>query len=137
MTLFVDSSSLLKLYVPESGSELVRTLVSKADLVATAALSYTEIRATLARLQRDKRLTAAQFRETKRRFDSEWPALLSVTVTDDLTRTAGDLAEGHALRSSDAIQLAAFVQLLQGSDDEDVEFSSFDERLTRAAKSLG
>ena len=45
MTVYLDTSSLVKLYVAEPESESVRRLVENADIVATAAIAYAEARA--------------------------------------------------------------------------------------------
>jgi len=57
-------------------------------------------------------------------------------VTSDLARRAGDLAEEHALRAYDALQLASAL-ILKERLDADVSFLSFDENLSRAVKSAG
>lgn len=137
MTLYLDTSSLVKLYVDEPGTDRVRALVERADLVATSSITYAEIRATLARLRRERQLTATEYARRKRQFLEDWAAFLSIDVTDSLTEAAGELAEQHALTGCDAVQLATFVQLLQSAEDDDIEFSSFDQRLNKAARSLG
>ena len=137
MTLYVDTSSLVKLYIDEVGSDRVRTLVGRADLVVTSSITYAEVRSTLARCHREKRATTAEYAAMKRRFRQDWSTFLSIATNDVLVGDAGDLAEQHALYGCDAIHLAAFVQLLQGCDDENVEFASFDDRLNKAARSLG
>lgn len=53
MTLYLDTSSLVKLYVTESGSDVVRQLVGGAKVVATSVVAYPETRAALARLRRE------------------------------------------------------------------------------------
>ena len=40
MTLYLDTSSLVQLYVTESGSEVVRQLVDDANVVATSVVAY-------------------------------------------------------------------------------------------------
>ena len=45
MTLYVDTSSLVKLYVTEVGSEVVRQLTENASVVATSVVAYAETRA--------------------------------------------------------------------------------------------
>ena len=42
MTLYLDTSSLVKLYVAEPGSDAVRKLVDDATVVATSSIAYTE-----------------------------------------------------------------------------------------------
>jgi uncharacterized protein with PIN domain len=62
VTLYVDTSSLVKLYVTEAGSEVVRQLVGGATVVATSVVAYTETRAALARLRRERALSARNSR---------------------------------------------------------------------------
>jgi len=137
MVIYLDTSSFVKLYVNEAGADEVRALVERADLVVTSAITYSEIRSTFARYCREKIWTRSEHSGIKKQFQSDWAECLTIGVSDSVTETAGDLAEQHALHGCDAIQLATFVQLLQGADDDEIEFSSFDDRLNKAAKSLG
>lgn len=136
MTLYLDTSSLIKLFVEEEGSEAVRQLFEEADVVATSVVAYPEARAALARLRREGALTAAKFVSAKRDFDEQWPAFLSLHVTDQLGRAAGELAEQHRLRGYDSIHLASFAEVARRAGLRDTIFSSFDDRLNRAARSL-
>ena len=136
MTLYCDTSSLVKLYVFEPGSDDVRALVAEATVVASSAIAYPEVRATLARLRRERLLTPAAFAQVKRQFDADWPSIASVGLDPSQIRRAGDLAERHGLRALDGIHLAAFVSILERAGDDDVGFSSFDDRLVKAAKKL-
>lgn len=133
MNLYLDTSSLVKLYVLETGSDSVRALVDDAAVVSTSAIAYPETRAALARRRREKALTAVAYRAAKQAFEQDWPALLSVTVSDSLCREAGNLAERHRLRAYDSVHLASFLTIARSAGGEEVRFSSFDDRLTRAA----
>ena len=135
MTLYLDTSSLVKLYVEENGSDEVRARVARADVLTTSVVAFAETRATLARMRRDKKLSPARYAQTKQRFVDGWPAMLSHEVTGELVRSAGDLAEQHGLRGFDSIHLATFAHVLEQSVDE-VEFSSFDTRMVAAARRL-
>ena len=73
MTLYVDTSSLVKLYVTEAGSDVVRQLVGGANLVATSVVAYAETRAALARLRREGALTGSNFTSARREFEDQWP----------------------------------------------------------------
>jgi predicted nucleic acid-binding protein len=66
-----------------------------------------------------------------RELDTEWPAYDIVELHDPLVRRAGGLAERHALRGYDAIQLAAALEVRGAGAD--LEFASFDGRLNQAA----
>lgn len=132
MILYLDTSALVKLYVEESGSDAIGAAVDAADLVATVRISYAEARAAFARHAREGGVTAAELRRIVRHLDEEWGHYSVVEVTDGLVRRAGALAERHALRGYDAVQLAALVTLrLAGGE---IMLSSFDDRLTKAAR---
>jgi predicted nucleic acid-binding protein len=133
MTLYLDTSSLFKLYVEESGSDDVRHELAEADTVATSAVSYAEARAAFARLRRDGKLTPATFRAVKRDFDADWSRFAIVEPTVELCRAAGDLAEQYELRGCDSIQLATFLEVAREGARSETRFSSFDRDLNRAA----
>jgi predicted nucleic acid-binding protein len=131
--LYLDTSSLVKLYIEEAGTSDVQELVVGADVVATSDVAYPETRAALARRHGDGSLSAAHFRAAKRAVDTDWPSYVAVTATAALCREAGSLAERYRLRGFDAIHLASFVEVLRTAERSRVEFSSFDTALNRAA----
>jgi predicted nucleic acid-binding protein len=136
VTLYLDTSSLVKLYVAEAGSDTVRQLVGDATVVATSVVAYAETRAALARLRRESGLSTAKLASVKREFEAEWPAYLTIEVTDSLSRQAGDLAERYGLRGFDSIHLASFADVARQAGVRETRFSSFDDRLTQAARKL-
>jgi predicted nucleic acid-binding protein len=133
---YLDTSSLVKLYVAEAGSDLVRQLVRDATVVATSVLAYAETRAALARLRRERALTASKFAATKRDFEAEWPTYLTMEATSALCRAAGDLAERYHLRGFDSIHLASFAEVSRRAGTRESRFASFDRRLNQAAGKL-
>lgn len=137
MIVYADSSSLIKLYLSESGSPAVVDLVSRAAAVATSALAYSEVRSTFARRRRERTMTPAQFTAAREQFESDWATLIVLPCDEALARQAGALAEKHSLRGADAVHLASFERLLASTDHDDVEFSCADERLNQAARKLG
>ena len=136
MTLYLDTSSLVKLYVTEAGSEVVRQLVGDANVVATSVVAYAETRAALARLRREGVLTASKVTSAKRELEEEWPTYLTLEATDSLCRAAGELAEKYNLRGFDSIQLASFAEVARRAGTDDTRFSSFDGRLNQAARKV-
>jgi predicted nucleic acid-binding protein len=133
MTLYLDTSSLIKLYIEEPGSDEVRQDLGEADTGATSAVSYAEARATFARLRRDRTLTPAKFLAVKRDFDADWARLAIIEPTAALCRAAGELAEDYRLRGCDSIQLATFLELTRERQPAETRFSSFDRALSLAA----
>jgi predicted nucleic acid-binding protein len=136
MTLYLDTSSLVKLYVSEVGSDVVRRLVGDATIVATSVVAYAETRAALARLRREAVLTASKLVSTKREFEEQWPTYLTLQATELLCRSAGQLAEKYGLRGFDGIHLASFAEVARRAGPHDTRFSSFDDRLNHAAGRL-
>jgi predicted nucleic acid-binding protein len=135
VTLYLDTSSLLKLYVVENGSDEVRHDMADADTVATSAVSYAEARAAFARRRREGIITPAMFRHVKQDFDGDWIRFLVVEPTMELCGAAGALAERFELRGFDSIHLASFLQVVREAGRAEARFSSFDRRLNRAAAS--
>ncbi len=107
----------------------------RAAAVATVRISYAEARAAFARLQREGGITRTTLRSMVRDLDRDWGAYNVVEVVEPLVRHAGALAERHALRGYDAVQLAAALILRRAS--RDIEFATFDERLAAAAAREG
>jgi predicted nucleic acid-binding protein len=122
----------VKLYVEEAGTSDVKAGVDRADAVATVRVTYAEARAALARHRRDGALTSSQLRHAVGELDREWAAYNVLDVTETLVRAAGALAERHALRGYDAVQLASALEVRAAGGV--VEFCAFDGPLNRAAR---
>lgn len=136
MNLYLDTSSLFKLYVEEPGSEAVKALCSAAVTISVSLIAYAEFRGSLARAYRSARLGPNAYRATVELFQRDWPDYSVREVTEDLVHLAGDLAEKHYLRGFAAIHLASAVAL-EGELGEPVTFSASDGRLLEAAVAEG
>jgi uncharacterized protein len=138
VTAYLDTSSLVKLYVQEAGSAQVVSLVANADAVTCSAVTYAECRAALARRRRERTLSPADLRAIVSRLDADWQRFAVVDATSQLARRAGDLADRFNLRGFDAIHLASFELVLErAGNQDDVTFSTADDNLARAARRLG
>ena len=133
MIVYLDTSSLIKLYVDEEGSAAVRALVAGASVVATSVLAYPEARSAMARLRREGVLTEIEQARAKGDLDRDWGSFLALPV-DTIWRQAGELAERHGLRGADSVHLASFQALLGHKEGVPATFSSFDERLNLAVR---
>jgi predicted nucleic acid-binding protein len=136
LRLYLDTSALVKLYVEEEGSPLVRKAVDEAETVATSILAYVEARAAFARRQREKTISLLNYRRVIRNLESDWGRYLILQATDVLIRRAGKLAEAHNLRAYDAIHLASAIILRQRLADT-LSFASWDSQLQTAARREG
>ena len=136
MRLYLDTSALVKLYVEEEESALVRSAAERAGLIATSAIAYVEARAAFVRRRHEGGISAGGYRRIVRDLDADWSRYLMVEVTDPLLREAARLVEAHRLRASDAVHLASAVAV-QERMAEPVTFGCWDRGLERAARGQG
>ena len=111
LTLYFDTSALIKLVVQEDGSELAAELWSTQHSAASSILAYPEGRAALASARRAGRLTAPGYRKALAHWEATHGGLLVVTIDDRLARHAGELDEELSLRGYDAVHLASSLAL--------------------------
>lgn len=132
MIVYLDTSALIKLYVAEPGQELVLERLRSANQIATALITYVEMFAALARLEKERRITATGFSILGEQLEANWASYWTVALTRSVARRAALLARRHGLRGYDAVQLASALEL-RGSDTK-IEFLSFDGRLSAGAR---
>lgn len=140
---FFDSSAVVKHYVQETGTQWVTSIVNPAagnDLYL-ARITGVEVVSALVRRGRDGTISSqdvatalAQFRKD---FNSEYQAL---EMTASVLTRAMSLAETHALRGYDAVQLAAALEVkdfCQATEISAYILISADDTLNVAAEAEG
>ena len=115
MIVYLDTSSLVKLYVEEEGETDVAAIVKNARVAATSMIAYAEARAAFARGFREGSFTKRAYKTLLLSFEKDWINCLQVKVSQDLIRRAGDLAEKHGLRGFDAIHLSSAISLMKSN----------------------
>jgi predicted nucleic acid-binding protein len=113
VSLYLDTSALVKLYVQEAGSAEVARQVDGAAVVATSRVAYPEARAALARRCREGAISAPALRRAVSALDRDLGCYVVVELVASVARRAGALAEQHSLRGFDAIHLASALELAQ------------------------
>lgn len=129
MTLYADSSALLKLYVEEEHSDWARSVLVDPQEWTTARHTQVEIRRNLARVLSDGGLEAS-----RRWFDHDWTELAVVELGEAVCARAAEIAEDTGARTLDALHLGA--AWVAGAADG-LPIVTFDRRLAHAARSLG
>jgi uncharacterized protein len=132
LILYLETSSLVKLYVREKDSDAVRDRVRTAEVVATSVLAYAEARAAFARKLREKGLSEESHNSVKEALDRDWPSYFVLNAAAGTARAAGGLAEKHGLRGFDALHLASAMEL-RAAGASSLRFSTADARLRDAA----
>lgn len=136
MILYLDTSSLVKLYTEEEGPYDVLACLAEATVVATCQIAYAEARAAFARKRKNGEFGEKEYQEVLRSFHRDWERLFAIGVSEDVVKLAGELAERHSLRGFDAIHLAS-AKLLMEKVNSPIVFSCADERLQGAARTEG
>jgi uncharacterized protein len=132
--LYLDSSSLVKIYLEEAESDLVREWVEAAEAVATSRVAYPETLSAFTRRKEEGDLDLDALELLQESLDSDWANFVLLPLRE---RRAGALAMKHVLRGFDAVHLAAISELREILGEDTVLFSSFDGRLVRAARAEG
>lgn len=139
MTVFADSSAIVKLYADEEDHAVVRAL----PLLVISALARVEVPAAMWRKHRMGEITAdavavlvAEFEADCAGTEPEEPRLLEVAVTDDIVDAAARLVGVHGLRAYDAMQLATALAVRE-VDPDCGQFAAFDKSLRSAAAAEG
>ena len=128
MTLYVDSSALIKRYIEEPDSDSAALILESDPVLATSWLTVVEVRRNVARLL-DGNARRVALRCAERDFDT-----MALITCDGAVSTAGAaIGEILGVRSLDAIHLASAQRLMI----ESLGFVTFDLRQGQAARSLG
>ena len=132
MILYLDTSSLVKLYVEEPASADVEGWVGSAEVTATSLIAYAEARAAFSLRFREHTYSSKDYKRLVTQFESDWKNFMAIHVTGELVRRAGDYAEKHGLRGFDAVHLASAVTLREKLASP-VTFSCYDIKLQNAS----
>ncbi len=127
MTLYVDTSALLKRYVDERDSDLAEKLMNTDPTLVTSRLTEVEVRRNLARL-----LDPPEAAEAKRRFVKDLDAFAVVSLDAVTCNEAARIAEQTYCRSLDALHIATALRVGLVTT-----LLTFDHRQAQVARSLG
>lgn len=136
MTVFADSSALVKIYSDEAGAEIVRS----TRLFVVSALARVEVPAAIWRKHRVGQLAAADAGVLITAFEADWHdaagPFLPIAAMGVVLADAAALVGTHGLRAYDAVQLASAVAARAADPDVDMVLC-FDTDLSDAAAREG
>jgi len=128
MTLYVDSSALIKRYVAEADSDDADAILLGDTEWVTGRHASIEVQLAIHR-----RLGEAELRIASMAFERDWQRTYVVGLDDVVYRRAAELGIATGSRSLDALHLAA----AERARGRSVPIVTFDARLGQAARSLG
>jgi uncharacterized protein len=140
VTVFVDSSALVKLYVNEPFDHVVRSIVRP---MVIAALARVEVPAAFWRKHRlgeitdlDAAVLSADFAADVAGVDLPIPRFAAIVAGEEVLTGATDAVARHPLRAYDAVQLASALVAARVFDGLE-GFVAFDRQLRAAAAAEG
>ncbi len=131
MRLFLDSSALMKRYIPERGTERVIAACSEADEVLLSVLAAPEVVSAFNRLRRQGDITPGEYGSLKQRLMLDLGHVTTIELSPAIVARTLACLEQAPLRASDAVHLASAVET---SPDL---FLTGDRRQFHAAEAIG
>ncbi len=127
MTLYVDSSAVLKRYLDERDVRVAVDLMASDPVLATSTITEVEVRRNLARL-----LDGAELEKARRSFIEDLDAFALIAVDATVCSEASRIAEQTLCRSLDSIHVASAARV-----GTETTLLTFDLRRAQAARSVG
>jgi uncharacterized protein len=128
MTLYVDSSAMVKRYIAEDDSDAADAILLADTDWVTGRHTFIEVSLAIS-----CRLGEAERRVASAAFESDWQRTFVVALDEVVCRRAAELGIATGARSLDALHLAA----AERAGGRSVVIVTFDVRLGQAARSLG
>jgi uncharacterized protein len=142
-TFYLDSSVLVKRYIPEAGTSWVRSVtdISAGASVFIATITPVEVISAAMRQNREGTVSIEAARAIQVLLDYHVNTqYMMVGLTRTVVTKAQHLLRTHALRAYDAVQLASALEASTGLfaiDQTRLIFASSDEKLLMAANAEG
>ncbi len=130
MRVFIDTSSLFKKYMDESGSSDFEELLAKASEIAVSPITWMEVNAALARCVRGRLLSAEQAGQLRVEAKRDFTYFLKVIWNEHLEDKTVEMIQKCELKTFDAMQLAS------GILSEAELFVTSDKKLYQEAKKM-
>mgnify|MGYP001049098999 CR=1 FL=1 len=137
MSVFADSSAVVKLYVDEHDSDLIR----EHPVLIVSAIARVEVVSAIWRKVVDGDLPLRDAETILSQFEADFAGnqasrLAAVSVGEVVLKLATRMVRVHSLRTLDALQLASALAVRE-ADPECREFASFDRKLNDSASRQG
>ncbi len=136
MIYFVDASALVKRYVAEPGSDVVRGLVRRRRPLAASRISSVEVPAAIWKRARAGDIAANAAKRIATRVGRDLAEMRVVEVRTAVLDRAAALVERRPLRAYDAVQLAS-AAWLAAETGLAITFACGDAALSDAAAAEG
>lgn len=128
MTIAIDTSALVKRYIAEEGRDLVLQAMAYDDTWCASALARTEVLVALHQVANSR----VQQQQLWAALRDDWDSFVVVPVDERCLARAAEIGAAFAVRTVDAIHLAAADRL-----PKPLSYLTFDRSQIPAAAALG
>jgi predicted nucleic acid-binding protein len=135
VTLYAETSAVLRWLFAEKEGEELRATLAAADKVTSSRLTLIETRRVVRRAEREGRITAAESADVLAVFSQAVSTWAILEISEEIARRAEDGFPSEPVRTLDAIHLASALFLRQSFPD--LVIVSADERVRANATLLG
>ena len=138
MIAYIDTSALLKNYIEENGSQLLRTLFLEIEHMESSILTELELTASIERSKSIRRIDSPRYREIIHHIEKDIRKLpiSFIQVEPEDWKVAKRLIKQRRLRVGDAIQLACALSARKRLGDS-MQFLCADHSLLEVARLEG
>jgi predicted nucleic acid-binding protein len=130
--IYFDSSALVKRYLKEKGTDVVLSLTTREEFVATSKLAYPELLSTFMRKNREGGLREEPLKSILNRLEADWLEFFIIEIHDELFPLVKSLIRKYPLKGADSIHLASALWL-ESMTKTEVMFIASDMSLLDAA----
>lgn len=123
---------MVKRYLKEYGTDVVLSLTTQEEFIATSKIAYPELLSAFMRKRRSGELGEEPLRSVLDRLDADWSDLFIIEMHDELPPMVKSLIEKYPLKGADSIHLASALWL-RNMARTDVTFVASDMNLLNAA----
>lgn len=115
MVVFIDTSSLIKRYVEETGSSEIDRYFTEDTIVYISPLTPVEMNSALKRKLREGSICDETYRAAIGSWHEDVHSYSIVMFSDEIVSKAIDIVNSHDVKTLDAFQISAAV--LSGADE--------------------
>lgn len=136
MILFMDASSLARIYLAEKGSGNAKKAIKQASAVFCLQSTYLEIRDLLHRAGKDGRITPAATTKLIAEMDSDWETIHLVVPDHTMLRDAAEIGEHKNIPPDQALILASLMRLKREFTGHEFFYCTADDNLAALAQEM-
>lgn len=130
MKAFIDTSSLLKRFIVEDGSEKINQLLPKYDVIYVSFVTQAEFFSALMRKLNNREIGEEDFRRIENEAVINFSEFREVLWSQEMSHHVIEVIKTFRLRALDSFQLTSYLHL------ENTDFIVSDKALCRAGEKL-